>query len=93
MIQWLAQLPDLNPIENVWGELSRQVSRERPANKNELLRCLFHCCGNLTTNYIQSLYRSLPRRVRGVIRSWGYGTKYQNLSNIFMYIKGLALLK
>ena len=63
------QSPDSNPIENVWGELTRQVSRERPANKNELLRCLFRCWGNLTTNYIQSLYRSLPRRVRAFKRN------------------------
>jgi len=36
--KWPAQSPDLNPIENLWGELQRRVRKRnlRPANKHEL---------------------------------------------------------
>lgn len=76
VMQWPAQSPDLNPIENVWSEMSRSVTRERPSNKNDLVACLFRCWGNISTQYLQTLYRSMPRRVRAVIRCRGYGTKY-----------------
>jgi transposase len=35
------QSPDINPIENLWDHLGRQVQRRRPSNKDELKKSSF----------------------------------------------------
>lgn len=76
VVQWPAQSPDLNPIENVWSMVSRDVRRDRPTNRSELIRSIYRSWGNITGPYLTKLYNSMPRRVRAVIRARGYATKY-----------------
>ena len=33
-----AQIPDVNPIENLWVHLRKKVGKRKPTNKNELIR-------------------------------------------------------
>lgn len=77
-IPWPAQSPDLNPIENLWDELERQVRAHTPLPKNreDLWEILQEEWLNIDINKYQNLVDSMPRRIAAVIQSKGHPTKY-----------------
>ena len=77
-IPWPAQSPDLNPIENLWDELERQVRAHIPLPKNRenLWEILQEEWSNIDSNKYQNLVDSMPRRISAVIASKGHPTKY-----------------
>lgn len=76
---WPAQSPDLDIIENIWLRLKRELKNgnETFMCKNQLEAAIRRIWVNNPTDYVQSLYRSIPRRIHRVLRSKGYITKYQ----------------
>jgi transposase len=77
-LPWPAQSPDLNPIENLWDELERQVRAYQPLPKNRenLWQILQETWSNIEINKYQNLIDSMPRRVASVINSKGHPTRY-----------------
>ncbi|GFW71605.1 transposable element Tcb2 transposase [Trichonephila clavipes] len=62
---WPARSPDLNPIENVWDALGRQVAGRNypPTNKNTLICALTDEWDKLPQQLLDNVVQSIVRRV------------------------------
>ncbi|GFS86447.1 transposable element Tcb2 transposase [Trichonephila clavipes] len=70
---WPARSPDLNPIENVWDALGRQVAGRNypPTNKNTLIRALTEEWDKLPQQLLDKVVQSMVRRVECCITLHG----------------------
>lgn len=75
MEDWPPKGPDLNPVENVWGELVRQ-SRNESRNRDHLWENVLHAFNQLPNDYFTNLVESMPRRVASVLEKRGGFSKY-----------------
>jgi transposase len=77
-LEWPPQSLDLNIIENVWKVIKTKVQRriDDIRNAENLKTVVAEIWTPLQLHYIRSLYDSLPRRLRVVLRARGNITKY-----------------
>ncbi|GFX91717.1 transposable element Tcb2 transposase [Trichonephila clavipes] len=70
---WPARSPDLNPIENVWDALGRQVAGRNypPTNKNTLIRAFTEEWDKLPQQLLDNVVQSMVRRVECCITLHG----------------------
>jgi transposase len=75
---WPAQSPDLNPIEHLWNILKRKIQRRRPLpqNLNQLKDAIYEEWKAIDPSILRKLIISMRCRIRHVIRSNGFQTKY-----------------
>lgn len=78
VMPWPAKSPDLNPIENVWGILSRRVYKDgrQFSSVLELKQCILQEWGALTQNFASKLVQSMTKRCRQVLERGGKKTDY-----------------
>lgn len=76
ILDWPAQSPDLNPIENLWKTLGDKIRDERPPNLNVLWETLKREWYNITPVNCQNLIKSMRSRLTAVTKQKGYPTKY-----------------
>ena len=76
-IEWPAQSPDLNIIENIWLYMKRELQKFAVdiATKNDLLREIHSVWRNIELDYIRNLYQSITDRLDNVIKKKGRLTK------------------
>jgi transposase len=74
----LRKKPDLNPIENVWSWMKRQLKEAPCTNLEELKREILKlwCQKMEDCEYLRHLVESMPRRLEEVIQREGAMTKY-----------------
>ncbi|VVC42120.1 Ribonuclease H-like domain [Cinara cedri] len=70
------QSPDINPIENLWDYLDRQIRDHNILSKETLKKALEKEWNKITAETIRHLVDSMSKRLEATIRSKGYPTKY-----------------
>lgn len=76
-MNWPAQLPDLNPIENLWYRMNLIIAKNKPSNKRELIENIIQAWHHIVTPEEHcNLVQSMPRRCKAVIQNKGFPTKY-----------------
>lgn len=79
VMDWPPQSPDLNPIENLWDYVERELRNKYPqkfTKKDDLAKALLETWRQIPQPYIDNLISSMQRRCLAVIKSKGFATKY-----------------
>ena len=76
VMNWPPCSPDLNPIENYWGELKRQLDREQIHGFQQLFDTADQLFQGMRSEFINNLIESMPRRMAAVIKNRGGHTKF-----------------
>lgn len=76
VLEWPAQSPDLNPIENLWGIVKKAVAARKPTNKASLWNIIKEEWSKITPAQCSLLVGTMQKRCAEVIKHKGYSTKY-----------------
>uniref|UniRef100_A0A4W5Q7D4 Transposase Tc1-like domain-containing protein n=1 Tax=Hucho hucho TaxID=62062 RepID=A0A4W5Q7D4_9TELE len=73
---WPGNSPDLNPIENLWSILKRQVDKQNPTNSDNLQALIMQEWAAISQDVAQKLIDSMPGRIAEVLEKKGQHCKY-----------------
>ncbi len=76
VLDWPANSPDLNPIENLWGIVKRKMRDTRPNNADDLKATVKESWASIPPQQCHKLITSMPCRIEAVIKAKGAPTKY-----------------
>ena len=68
--------PDLNPIENLWATLAREVEKKQCDSIEELQDAIEEAWKTVDQEHMRKLAASMPQRCAAVIAANGWHTKY-----------------
>jgi len=70
-LDWPANSPDLNPIENIWSIVKNNVSRKRTKTVDEFELCIKNELENIDIIIVKNLIKSMSNRIKQVIKNKG----------------------
>ena len=73
---WPSNSADLNPIENVWAVMKREVERKRPKSLDELEKIVDEVWDIFPLDKIKSFCYSMKKRIQLCIDNKGRKIKY-----------------
>ena len=77
VLKWTGNLPDLNPIENLWTIIKKKVSQTNLISLDELktvIKSVWH--SDIDRNLRKNLSDSMSSRIENIIKSKGYHIKH-----------------
>ncbi|CAM1294989.1 Uncharacterised protein r2_g417 [Pycnogonum litorale] len=76
-LDWSAQSPDLNPIENLWHKIGYEISKKKPTTKKkDLIEALIASWHRIiSSDLLKKLVLSMSQRCSAVIKSKGWPIK------------------
>ena len=79
LLPWPAQSPDLNPIENLWDYLARQVAKQatQHTTEDQVWEELQKEWYKIEPGLVQRLYEGMPKWLESVVRRKGWNIPYQ----------------
>ncbi len=76
VLDWPANSPNLNQIENLWGIVKRKMRYTRPNNADDLKAAIKATWASITPEMCHRLIVFMPRHIDAVIHAKGGPTKY-----------------
>ena len=78
VLQWPSCSPDLNPIENLWGIITKQVYNGGRQFKTvlELKKCIKESWEKIPREILENLIKSMPQRIYQLILNKGRQINY-----------------
>lgn len=76
VLKWCSNSPDLNPIENIWAIMKKELKKQHPTTIDALKRHITQIWAQITTEQCKKLTDSMPNRIEAVLRARGDATKY-----------------
>ena len=77
-LDWPAQSPDLNPIENVWMVMKDRLQKNNPpiSSIDDMKTALQLCWDSLDVISINKYIETVPNRIKNVIKNKGKSTRW-----------------
>ncbi len=69
VLDWPANSPDMNPIENLWGIVKRKMRDTRPNNADDLKATVKETWASIPPQQCHKPITSMPRRIEAVMKA------------------------